>query len=260
MIKRLAERYLVIRLPSGLSGDMCVTGLAALAGLNSHDLNTLIAQIHLPALDNSVVLADHSVQNIAGYQLQVQLPREHSHRSWADIKLIISNSEMSDRAKGWALDAFHLLAMAEAKVHNSKVDDVRFHEVGALDSILDICLAGQILDAIAPDKIICGALPICDGQIRCEHGLLASPAPAVQELLVDVPVYGIAAQGETVTPTALALLKAWQVEFGNWPQITIRKIVRSYGQKIIPDVPNGALFTLGELHDVQSDQNFALPD
>jgi uncharacterized protein (DUF111 family) len=68
-----------------------------------------------------------------------------------------------------------------------------------------------------------------------------------------VPVYGISAKGETVTPTALALLKAWRVDFGNWPPITIRKMVRSYGRRYIEGVPNGAIFTLGESHDVQPD-------
>ena len=98
-----------------------------------------------------------------------------------------------------------------------------------------------------------GIQPVCDGQIECAHGLLASPPPAVQELLTGVPVYGIDHQGETVTPTALALLKAWNVEFGNWPKITITRTIRAYGHKLITGVPNGAVFCLGEAHSMNTD-------
>lgn len=246
----MTERILVIRTPSGLSGDMCVAGLAALAGLSAQDLNELVSQIRLPTLKDSLDLTEHSVNHIAGYQLQVNLPHEHAHRTWADIRKIIADSVLSDKARHWALEAFALLANAEAKVHGTTPDQVHFHEVGALDSILDICLAGQILEQLEADKVICSPLPVCDGQINCEHGLLASPPPAVQELLTGVPVYGIDHKGETVTPTALVLLKAWNVEFGNWPKISITRTVRAYGQKLITGVPNGAIFCIGDAHDL----------
>ena len=248
----MAERILVIRTPSGLSGDMCVAGLAALAGLLDRDLDELVAQIRLPALRNSLGLSEHTVENISGYQLQVNLPHEHAHRTWADIRAIINDSAISDKARHWALEAFALLADAEAKVHGTTPDEVHFHEVGALDSILDICLAGQILEQLGADRIVCSPLPVGDGQINCAHGLLTSPPPAVQELLTDVPVYGIDHQGETVTPTALALLKAWNVEFGNWPKIKIARTVRAYGRKVITGVPNGAIFCIGDAHGLDT--------
>lgn len=227
---------------------MCVAGLAALAGLSGEDLDKIVAQIGLPALQNSLQLSEHCVENISGYQLQVNLPHEHTHRTWADIRTIINDSVLSDKARHWALEAFALLADAEAKVHATTPDEVHFHEVGALDSILDICLAGQILEKLETDRIICSPLPVGGGQINCAHGLLASPPPAVQELLTGVPVYGIDHQGETVTPTALALLKAWNVEFGNWPEIQVTRMIRAYGQKLITGVPNGAIFGLGDAH------------
>jgi hypothetical protein len=227
---------------------MCVAGLAALAGLSAQDLEELVTQIRLPALQNSVKLAAHAVENISGYQLQLDLPHEHAHRTWADVRAIIDDSALSDKAANWALEAFALLADAEARVHGTTPNEVTFHEVGALDSILDICLAGQILELLKADRVVCSPLPVCDGQINCAHGLLGTPPPAVQELLKGVPVYGIDYHGETVTPTALALLKAWNVEFGNWPEIKISKIVRAYGQKLITGVPNGAVFCLGDSH------------
>ena len=249
----MTERILVIRTPSGLSGDMCVAGLAALAGLSDQDLNELVSRIQLPALQNSVTLSEHTVEHISGYQLQLDLPHEHAHRTWADIRTIIDGSALTGKARHWALEAFALLADAEAKVHGTTPDKVTFHEVGALDSILDICLAGQVLEMLKTDRVVCSPLPVCDGQVNCAHGMLATPPPAVQELLTGVPVYGIDYQGETVTPTALALLKAWQVEFGNWPEIEIGKTVRAYGQKVITGVPNGAIFCVGKAHELDTD-------
>jgi uncharacterized protein (DUF111 family) len=182
----------------------------------------------------------------------LKLPREHAHRTWAEIRAIIDSSALSGTARHWAQEAFALLADAEAKVHGTTPEKVTFHEVGALDSILDICLAGQILERLEADRVVCSPLPVGDGQISCAHGLLASPPPAVQELLTGVPVYGIDHQGETVTPTALALLKAWNVEFGNWPEIEITKTVRAFGQKVIADVPNGAIFCIGVAHNLDT--------
>jgi uncharacterized protein (DUF111 family) len=86
---------------------------------------------------------------------------------------------------------------------------------------------------------------VCDGNIRCEHGLMASPAPAVLEMLNNVPVYGIESRGETVTPTALAFLKAAEASFGPWPAMIVEATARAYGGRLLPGVPNGALFILG---------------
>jgi uncharacterized protein (DUF111 family) len=116
--------------------------------------------------------------------------------------------------------------------------------VGALDSILDICLGAALYARLAPARLHCSPLPLCDGTIRCEHGPLASPAPAVQEMLVGVPVYGIDSRGETVTPTALAFLRAAGARFGGWPRGTVERVARAYGGRVLPGVPNGAMFFL----------------
>jgi uncharacterized protein (DUF111 family) len=136
------------------------------------------------------------------------------------------------------------LAQAEATVHGCSVDEVHFHEVGALDSILDTCVAAALFTKIDPAEFHCSPLPMCDGIIRCEHGLLASPPPAVQEMLNGVPVYGADASGETVTPTALAFLKAAGARFGRWPQCEVVTSARAYGGKVFENLPNGANFFL----------------
>ena len=158
---------------------------------------------------------------------------------------IVESSRLQPGAKKIATKTFQILAEAEAKVHGIAVADVAFHEVGALDSILDICVAAALLDKLSPAEIFCSPLPLCDGVIRCEHGLIASPAPAVQEMLKGIPVYGIDSQGETVTPTALAFLLGAGARFGHWPRMTVEQVVRAYGGRVLPGVPNGAIFAIG---------------
>lgn len=112
-------------------------------------------------------------------------------------------------------------------------------------SASDICLAAALLDRIAPAALVCSPLPLCDGIVRCAHGILAAPAPAVQEMLGGIPVYGIPSTGETVTPTALAFLRTAGARFGSWPAMTVETVVRAYGGRLLPGVPNGAIFALG---------------
>jgi uncharacterized protein (DUF111 family) len=158
---------------------------------------------------------------------------------------MIARSGLSGAAKHSAERTFSLLAETEGTVHGIPSDQVHFHEVGALDSILDICVCAELFARLAPARLVCGPLPLCDGTVNCEHGLLPAPAPAVFELLKNVPVRGIASEGETVTPTAIALLKGLGSEFGAWPEMTLVQTALVYGGRILPRVANGALFAIG---------------
>ena len=140
---------------------------------------------------------------------------------------------MSDKAKELALKTFGFVAEAEGKVHGRALEEVTFHEVGALDSILDICFNCELFTRLNPNHLIVSPLPIADGHIHCTHGVIPSPAPAVQALLVGIPVRPFGAEGETVTPTGIALLKAFGAEFGPWPQMVIEKIETVYGLSLI---------------------------
>jgi uncharacterized protein (DUF111 family) len=235
---------IVLRTPSGISGDMLLTGLARLADVNAGELAAIVDQIGLDALRDCLTIQPHEVNWISGWRAAIDLPHEHHHRTLATILDIIARSALADAAKDLAERAFRVLAEAEAKVHGCTVDEVHFHEVGALDSILDTCVAAALFTRIAPASFHCSPLPLCDGTIKCEHGLLASPPPAVMEMLAGVPVYGVDAQGETVTPTALSFLKAAGATFGKWPQCEVVRSERVYGGKVFPNLPNGALFFL----------------
>jgi pyridinium-3,5-bisthiocarboxylic acid mononucleotide nickel chelatase len=236
---------LVVRPNSGLSGDIFVAGLARMADLDGPGLSALIRDLALPVPPDGVCLRHHSVNEVAGWLCAVSLPHEHVHRTLGDILGIIEASAMTATAKRLASRTFTLLAEAEGRVHRMPPLEVTFHEVGALDSILDICLAAVLFDRISPAAFICGPLPLCDGVVRCSHGLVPSPAPAVLELLEGVPVRGIATDGETVTPTAIALLKGLGATFGPWPDVTISRRALVYGTKVFSNVPNGAIFVLG---------------
>lgn len=234
----------VVRPNSGLSGDMLLAGLARLAGADDAMLATMAAALGLP--DGAVVLERRSVAGVLGWGCRVSLPHEHAHRTLADIDALIAASALDEDAKKLASRTFRLLAEAEGRVHGIAPDEVTFHEVGALDSILDIGLVAALFARIAPARLVCGPLPLCDGTVRCAHGLLPTPAPAVLEMLDGVPVRGIDTAGETVTPTALALLKGLGAEFGGWPRMKIDGRALVYGTRVLPGVANGAIFAIGE--------------
>lgn len=246
------DKYLVLRTPSGISGDMLLAGMARISGLSDNDLNHRVESIGIKALIGCLRIDNVILNHISGWKAVVTLPKEHAHRSFADIRKLIRASGLTARAKDIAETAFAALAQAEGEIHGKLPEDVTFHEVGALDSILDIFMVASIFDEISPDCFICSPLPVCDGVIHCEHGQLAAPAPAVLQMLDGVPVYGIDSSGETITPTGIALLKSLNAEFERWPAIRVDNVVRVFGSKIVPNVPNGAIFVLGMAHGLQS--------
>lgn len=238
-------KILCIRPQSGLSGDMILCGLASLLELSQEQINAHLKSLNLPQLENCLTIQNRFVNGIQGKSTEVNLAHEHSHRTLIDILDIISKSSMQDKAKELAIKTFTLLAEAEARVHGKEAKDVTFHEVGALDSILDICLACAFFVELNPAHFICGPLPLADGIIHCAHGIIPSPAPAVLSLLNDVAVCAFPGTGETVTPTAIALLKTLQAQFGNWASMQIEKNVLVYGSKVFENAPNGSIFALG---------------
>lgn len=235
---------LTIRSFSGLSGDMLLCGLCRLSELNDEQINQHLIKI-FPELKDSVHIVPWEVNNLGGWHANVDLPHQHEHRTYADIEKLIQANGQSEKGKELSLKTFHLLAEAEADVHGKTVEEVHFHEVGALDSILDICLSSELFALLNPSEFVVSPLPIGDGHIHCAHGVIPSPAPAVQRLLKGVAVRPLGAEGESVTPTAIALLKAFGATFGEWPEMQIRNLCTVYGTKTFDGIPNGALFVYG---------------
>lgn len=258
MAELFAERgALTIRTGVGLSGDMILCGLAVMnmklaklepTGKESDAwLKTRVEKI-LPGLGESVSIIKKSVNCVSGYGAKVNLPHEHEHRNLGDILALIEGSKLSAQARAYAARCFKLLARCEAEVHDVSLESVHFHEVGALDSILDICVSCELFCELGTPRLMCSPLPVADGVIDCAHGKLPAPAPATLKLLRNVPVRpfaGDADAGELVTPTAIALLLTLNAEFGNWPAQTPLESALIYGDKVFSGVPNGAFFIAG---------------
>lgn len=239
---------LTVRAHSGLSGDMFLAGLLRMTGIDETETDACSSAI-LPQLSGTVRLVRREVNHIGGWHADISLPHEHEHRALSDIIPIISKSNMSEAAKGLAVEAFTILAKAESTVHGKRPEDIHFHEVGALDSILDICMSCELFVRLAPSRLVVSPLPLADGEVHCAHGIIPVPAPAVLELLEGIPVRPFPGQGETVTPTAMALLRAFKASFGPWPPMLIQKQALVYGTRIFAHAPNGALFAYGPGYD-----------
>lgn len=238
------ERVLTIRMHSGLSGDMFLAGLLTLTATPMEEVEAILGGL-LPELSGCLELQRVEVHAIGGMHARVTLPHQHSHRTLADVESIIRQSTLQEAAKEYAIAAFTMLARAEGTVHGKDPSEVHFHEVGALDSILDTCLSCELFVRLGVSRLVASPLPLGDGQVACAHGILPVPAPAVLELLENIPVRPFSGEGETVTPTAISLLRAFGAEFGPWPRMILQKKVLVYGTRVFDDAPNGALFALG---------------
>jgi pyridinium-3,5-bisthiocarboxylic acid mononucleotide nickel chelatase len=171
----------------------------------------------------------------------------HEHgRGLSEIRKIISASSISERAKNTALAIFEALGRAEAKIHDTSVEDVHFHEVGAVDAMVDIVCAAVGAEALEVGEIICSPLNVGGGTVKCAHGTLPVPAPATVELLKDVPVYSSGIQAELVTPTGAAIAKTLASRFAAFPEMKIEKSGYGAGSRDFPGHPNVVRLTIGE--------------
>ena len=174
-------------------------------------------------------------------------PRERSHgRGLTEIREIISAASISATAKKTAIAIFEALGRAEAKIHNTSIESVHFHEVGAVDAMVDIVCAVVGAEALGVDEIICSPLNVGGGTVKCSHGTFPVPAPATVELLADAPVYSSGLQAELVTPTGAAIVKTLASRFGAFPEMSIEKAGYGAGSRDFPGHPNVVRLTVGE--------------
>ncbi|HYM78307.1 MAG TPA: nickel pincer cofactor biosynthesis protein LarC [Candidatus Dormibacteraeota bacterium] len=171
---------------------------------------------------------------------------EHSHRGLNEIRQIISAAGISDSAKLTAIRIFQALAAAEAKIHNVPVDTIHFHEVGAIDAIVDIVCAAVGAEALGVDEIVCSPLNVGGGMVQCAHGTFPVPAPATVELLKDAPVYSSGVRAELVTPTGAAIVKTLARRFGAFPEMKIEKSGYGAGSREFAGHPNVVRLVVGE--------------
>jgi pyridinium-3,5-bisthiocarboxylic acid mononucleotide nickel chelatase len=177
---------------------------------------------------------------ITGVHLEVvieQAHAEHAHRGLGEIRRLIDGCEtMSGWARETAQRIFTLIGVAEAKIHGVELEDVHFHEVGAVDSIVDVCGAAVVLDLLGRPEVLCTPPPLGSGSIRSAHGQMPVPAPATLEILRDVPVR-FEGVGELTTPTGAAILKA-VATIGAPPPLVVQRVGYGVGTRDFADRPN----------------------
>jgi uncharacterized protein (TIGR00299 family) protein len=217
---------------SGISGDMLLGALLH-AGL---DENLLRAELQKLGLKDLVLeITSSSRQSISCKHVAISQVRRQDLRTLPAIIKILDQSDLDPTICKKSAAIFKVLAEAEAKVHGISIDDVHFHEIGALDTIIDIVGAVIGFHHLGITKLISSPLPLGNGFVHCAHGKLPLPAPAVCELLQGVPSYGVDIQQELVTPTGAALISALADEFGSMPPMTINATGYGAGSHILPN-------------------------
>src|SRR5262245_56157662 len=181
-------------------------------------------------------------------QSAIRNPHTH-HRSLSEIKRIIASSSLSDRVKGRAQTIFQRIGEAEAKIHGISIEAVHFHEVGAIDSIVDIAGACVAFDALKIERIMSSPLHVGSGTFQCAHGTYPVPGPATAELLKGVPIYSKDIEGELVTPTGAAIISTLAESYGPAPVMRIEKIGYGAGTRDYPKFPNALRAIVGELEE-----------
>jgi hypothetical protein len=222
---------------AGISGDMTVGALLDL-GVPLEHLNTELARLGLPP--DSYVLSTHPAerQHVSALKFDVEVHDHHTHRHYAGIDAMIADSALAAGVKEKARSIFRCLAEAEARVHGVAVEDVHFHEVGAVDSIVDIVGTAICLEYLQVDQVYASAVPLGSGFVQTAHGRLPVPAPATVELLRGMAVHGDCGEGERVTPTGTAILAALVTSSGMRPDMTLSRVGSGAGGKDFNDCPN----------------------
>ncbi len=219
---------------SGISGDMLLGALLD-AGLALDALRAGLATLPLAGYTlEAERVSDHG---ISGTRARVTLDASvaHEHRRLADIEALIAAAQLPERARARALAIFRRLAQAEGTIHGTRPDEVTFHEVGAVDSIVDIVGVALGLDLLDIDAVYCSELPLTSGRVRSAHGALPIPAPATLELLKETGAVwqSVPAEGELVTPTGAAVL-ATLARFERPAAMTVSRVGYGFGQRPLP--------------------------
>jgi hypothetical protein len=240
---------------SGISGDMFLAVLID-AGVAVDRLFGELKKLPLGFYEFKRTRALRG--GLVGTRIDIRVPGEQPHRKLADIQSLLENASLPEKAAGQALKVFSHLAEVEGKLHNVPAGEVHFHEIGAVDAMIDIvgtCIGLEVLEI---SELICSPLNLGSGRVNAEHGSLPVPAPATAELLKDIPVYSSGLEGELVTPTGAALVTTLASGFGPLPSMKIAKIGYGAGEKDFSDHPNIARLFLGELTEAVAGQT-ALP-
>ncbi|MFN8241561.1 MAG: nickel pincer cofactor biosynthesis protein LarC [Bacteroidales bacterium] len=231
---------------SGISGDM---NLGAMLDLGV-EKDYLIGELEKLNLKGWKIEVEKDQRHgITGTRVTVKTRHEHSHRHLSDIEKIINKSELDATTKELSLKIFRKVAEAEASVHGISIEKVHFHEVGAVDSIIDIVGAAICFNALNPDAVHVSEVELGGGIVKCDHGKLPVPAPATAVIMKDIPSKIGGVNFEATTPTGAAIIATLGTVFNRKIPVKIEKTAYGVGYKDHPEVPNLLRVMLGETSD-----------
>lgn len=229
-------RTLYFECNMGAAGDMLMSSLLELHDDPDDFIKRLnnIGIPHVKISRNTVTkcgILGTGVSVLIDGEEESEHTHEHHHSHLEDIRAVIGALSVSDKIKSDALAVYRLIAEAESRAHGKAVEQIHFHEVGALDAVTDIVGVCMLIDEIKPDRIIASKVHVGSGQVKCAHGILPVPAPATAHILCGVPTYGGTVDGELCTPTGAALLKYFVSEFDSENNMTVENIGYGMGKR-----------------------------
>lgn len=234
---------------SGISGDMILGAMVDL-GVEIKEIRKALKKIDLKGYK---LQADHVQRNgVTGTQVKVHIDKikpHHSppHRSYSNIRKLIEQSDLSSTVKRNSIEIFRKIAKVEARIHNTTIEKVHFHEVGGVDSIVDIVGGVWAIESLKLDKIFSSALNVGEGFVDCAHGRLPVPAPATLKLLKGIPVFSSGVKKELTTPTGAAMIGFYAEEYQSMPAMTISNDGYGAGDRIVSSLPNLLRVVVGEI-------------
>jgi len=227
---------------SGIAGDMT---LGALLDAGA-DLDFVTATLNGLNVDGWALTTEQVDRNgIRATRAVVDAPEQHHHRHWTDIQSLLEKADIPDRVKSRSLAVFEVLAVAEGKVHGVSPEEVHFHEVGALDAIVDIVGSCAALESLDIDEITSGPVAVGVGTISAAHGILPNPPPAVVNLLENIPTVSVDVDLELTTPTGAAIVKGLATSVGPLPDMTITASGYGAGTRDLSDRANVTQVIIG---------------
>lgn len=230
---------------SGIAGDMFVAALVDL-GVPFAAVVEAVSGLGLEGFD--IVLRRARVGSIGATHLEVVVREPQPERDWGEIRDLLDRAALLPGTRDRALRIFERLAVAEAAVHRVHADEVHFHEVGAIDSIVDIVCAASCLEYLGA-RLASAPVPLGWGFVESAHGMLPLPAPATLECLKGLPTYDAGLEVELVTPTGAAILATMAESFAQWPAITPERVGWGAGTRTLPDRPNALRAVLGRANE-----------
>jgi hypothetical protein len=219
--------------------------LAALldAGASHDALLAIPGRLGLTGVEIAVERVER--QGVGALHVTIHAPDDAAERSYRDIHALVEQAELPEGARALSLEVFALLASVEARIHGIPVEDVHFHELGAVDTLVDVAGAFLLLDDLDVDRVACSPLPFARGLVRAAHGVLPLPAPATLALLEGAPLVGVDAEAELVTPTGAAVAATVVDAWGSLPPLTLERVGYGAGTADLADRPNVVRVVLG---------------